>query len=132
MGYIEELAAKEAARQEIGRVKQAEAARVLDQGQVGLARVMADQYAGGLSQEDAYKLQLAQQAREANAKAAYDKVAADRFNASKQYQDDARLLKRVGWDTPEGVAAVQRSDAFDDRIDPGLAAKWMADREAFK
>ena len=66
MGYIEELAAREAARQEIGRAKQAEAARVLDQGQVGLARVMADPYAGGLSQEDAYKLQLVQQAQDAN------------------------------------------------------------------
>lgn len=132
MGYIEELAAKEAVRQQVNAAKQAEMARVMNQGQAGLAATVADPYAGGLSQEDAYKLQLVQKAREANAKAAYDKLAADRFNASKQYQDDARLLKKVGWNTPEGAAAVQRSDAFDDRIDPGLAAKWMADREAFK
>ena len=96
MGYIEELAAREAARQEIGRAKQAEAARVLDQGQVGLARVMADPYAGGLSQEDAYKLQLVQKAREANAKAAYDKLAADRFNASKQYIENKKAAEMFG------------------------------------
>lgn len=135
MGYIEELAAREAARQEIGRAKQAEAARVLDQGQVGLARVMADPYAGGLSQEDAYKLQLVQKAREANAKAAYDKLAADTYNASKagvaQANEAKRLNREVGgWDGPfkDETNPVYRQF----NVDPGLAAKWRADREVFK
>lgn len=143
MGYIEELAAREAARQEIGRAKQAEAARVLDQGQVGLARVMADPYAGGLSQEDAYKLQLVQKAREANAKAAYDKLAADRFNASKQYIsakqaiDNTPIQYRREENPDEGgytfseyknlnpadLAVVRK---YQQNIDPGLAAKWMS------
>ena len=122
----------EAQRIAFENAKRAEAARVLDQGQVGLAKTVADPYAGGMSQEDMYKLALAKQAQEANAKAAYISDAADRYNASRQYQDDAKLLKKVGWDTPEGTAAVVRSDAFDSKVDPGLAAKWMADREAFK
>lgn len=131
MGYIEDRKA-EGERQVLEAAKKAEAARILNQGQAGLAQAMAQPYVSGISQEDAYKLALAKQAQEANIKAAYDKLAADRFNASKQYQDDARLLKQVGWDTPEGTAAVQRSDAFDSRVDPGLAAKWTADMAAFK
>lgn len=82
-------------------------------------------YNSGISAEDAYKLALEKQAQDANAKAAYDKQVIDNYNASRQYQDDARLLKRMHWDTPEAYEATVRSDAFDDRIDQGLAAQWM-------
>ena len=62
MGYIEELAAREAARQKVNAAKQAEMARVMNQGQVGLAATVAEPYVSGISQEDAYKLALARQA----------------------------------------------------------------------
>lgn len=122
----------EGERQALEAAKKAQAARILDQGQAGLAKVVADPYVSGMSQEDMYKLALAKQAQETNAKEAYMRDMANKYNASRQYQDDARLLKYVGWDTPEGMAAVERSDAYDARVDPGLAAKWMADRESFK
>lgn len=79
----------------------------------------------GISAEDAYKLALADRVKAANEKAAYDKQMIDNYNASRQYQDDARLLKHTDWDTPEAYEATVRSDAFDDRIDQGLAAQWM-------
>ncbi len=82
-------------------------------------------YNSGISEQDAYKLALEKQAQDANAKAAYDKQMIDNYNASRQYQDDARLLKQVGWDTPEAYKAIVRSDMFDDRIDQGLAAQWQ-------
>lgn len=115
----------EGERQALEAAKKVEAARMLNQGQVGLAQGVAQPYVSGISQEDLYKLALVKQAQDANAKAAYDKQAIDNYNASRQHQDDARLLKKVGWDTPEAYAATVRSEAFDDRVDPGLAAKWM-------
>ena len=60
MGYIEDRNA-EGARQALEAAKKAEAARVLNQGQAGLAQVVADPYVSGISQEDAYKLELAKQ-----------------------------------------------------------------------
>lgn len=132
MGYIEELAAREAARQEANRGKQFEAGRVLNQGNPGLAAMAVDPYVRDLSLEDEYKLELAKRAEELKAKAAYDKLAANRLNASKQYVEDSKTLKRTGWDTPEGYEAIVRSEAFEDKVDPGLAAKWIADREYFR
>lgn len=82
-------------------------------------------YNSGISEEDLYKLALADRVKAANEKAAYDKQMIDNYNASRQYQDDARLLKQIGWDTPEAYKATVRSDAFDDRIDQGLAAQWQ-------
>ena len=66
MGYIEDLAAKEATRRDMEAAKKVEAARVLNQGDVGLAG-MATQvpYESGISSEDAYKLALMQQAKDA-------------------------------------------------------------------
>ena len=82
-------------------------------------------YQPGISEQDAYKLALAESVRRANEKATYDREIANNYDSSRQYVDDARLLKRMHWDTPEAYEAAVRSDAFDDRIDHGLAAKWM-------
>ena len=59
MGYIEELAARDAARQEQNRVKAAEASRVLNQGAPGLAMMSVGYTQEGLSDRDA--MMLAQQ-----------------------------------------------------------------------
>ena len=59
MGYIEELAARDAARQEQNRVKAAEASRVLNQGAPGLAMMSVGYTQDGLSDRDA--MMLAQQ-----------------------------------------------------------------------
>lgn len=102
-------------------------------------------YVPGISAEDAYKLQLVKQAQDAN----YAKSAADRFNASKEYIsakqaiDNAPIQYRREENPDEGgytfseyknlnpadLAAVRK---YQQNIDPGLAAKWMADRESFK
>lgn len=145
MGYIEDMAAKEAARQDVARAKQAEAARVLDQGQAGLARTVADPYVNGMSQEDMYKLALAKQAQDANTyKAAMDMIAKNRdYNQAKQAVDNAPVRYETVEDpttfsystnevrdvNPADLATVRK---YQQSIDPGLAAKWMADREAFK
>lgn len=60
MGYIEELAAREAARQEANRGKQFEASRVLNQGNPGLAAMSVNGYSqDGLSDRDS--MMMAQQ-----------------------------------------------------------------------
>lgn len=68
MGYIEDLANREKARQEANALRNAEASRVLNQGtpSVGLAGMMAEPYARGMSAEDEYKLALAKKAQEDN------------------------------------------------------------------
>lgn len=82
-------------------------------------------YNSGISAEDAYKLALAESVRRANERAAYDREMVNNYDTSKQYVDDAKLLKRIHWDTPEAYEATVRSDAFDDRVDQGLAAQWQ-------
>lgn len=88
-----------------------------------------DVYSPGISAEDEYKLQLVQKAREANAKAAYDKLVADAYNASKAGVAQANEAKRFnmevgGWDGPfkDETNPVYRQF----NVDPGLAAKWMS------
>ena len=66
MGYIEDLAAREAARQNAEAAKKAEMGRMMNQGlaaQVGGNQIP---YSPGISQEDAYKLAMAQKVQEAN------------------------------------------------------------------
>lgn len=134
MGYIEELAARDAARQEQNRVKAAEASRVLNQGASGLAQTVADPYVSGISQEDMYKLAIAKQAQEANIKAAYDKLAADTYNASKagisQSNEAKRFNKEVaGWDGPfkDETNPIYKQL----NVDPGLATKYTQMQEAY-
>ena len=67
MGYVEDLAAREAARQNVEAAKKAEMGRMMNQGEVGLAGNVAKMpYVPGMSQEDAYKLAMAQKAEEAS------------------------------------------------------------------
>lgn len=65
MGYIEDRKA-EGERQAFEAAKKAEIARVLNQGEPGLASRSAEPYVSGISQEDAYKLALARQAAAKN------------------------------------------------------------------
>lgn len=98
MGVIEELAAKDAARQALGRAKQAEMGRVMNQGEQGLAATVADPYVSGISQEDLHKLALVKQAQDANtSKAVMDMVAKNQaYQANKK---DAEMFgDKVGPD----------------------------------
>lgn len=135
MGYIEELAAREAARQEVGRAKQAEAARILNQGTPGLAQTVADPYVSGISQEDMYKLALAKQAQEANIKAAYDKLNAAKdaemlknYQASQRDMRDINTARGLGYDKNP---VLDPTSPIGQRVDPGLAAKYIQMREAY-
>ena len=74
-------------------------------------------YADGISPEDAYRLEAAQDAQFAN-------TARQNYDNSRQYIADDRTLKNTHWDTPEAYEASKRSDAFDNSIDQGLAAQW--------
>ena len=108
MGYIEELAAKEANRQEANRARAVQAAQVMNQN-VGLADVARAQQGyqpNGLSDRDA--MIVAQQ--NTIMQKAYERAAAEQY---------ARSKEALGT-TPQG------------NIDPGLAAKYAADRAAFR
>ena len=135
MGYIEDMAAKEAARQEVGRAKQAEAARILNQGTPGLAQAVADPYVSGISQEDMYKLALAKQAQEANIKAAYDKLNAAKdaemlknYQASQSDMRDINTARGLGYDKNP---VLDPTSPIGQRVDPGLAAKYIQMQEAY-
>lgn len=133
--------------------KQAEAGRVLNQAPStpveGLAAKLG--YSDG-SLEDAYKLQLVKQAQDANRQrsdaqpldpAVVAQINKNRdYNATKnalaQREADARAYDGPGGGggfddalifNPIDRAAVKK---YQDSIDPVLAAKWMADRGAFK
>lgn len=142
MGYIESKAAEstEAAKYNADReavahwnaiqdAKRAEAGRVLNQGAAapsGLAGIRADGYAEGLSPEDAYRISQVRAAQDANAiKGMVDK--------NRAYNDTLREAE-VGLRNGGSIDANQMNAIREYRnsIDPGLAAKWMADREAFK
>lgn len=105
MGYIEDLAAKEAARQELNRAKQVEASKVLNvnSGLADVARVQQGYQPNGLNDVDANA--VAQ--RNALMQKAYEQAAAEQY---------ARSREGVG----QGI------------VDPGLAAKYAADRAAFR
>lgn len=82
--YIDKLAAQEAARQYNNQIKQAEMARVMNQGQGGLYdRAIAPMdYNEGMSAEDRYKMELAMRAQQANEQRARAQYAQD--NATMQ------------------------------------------------
>ena len=121
MGYIEELAAREAARQNENRAKQAEAAGVLNMNAGLAASVRPSQgyQANGLTDREANE--VAQ--REAIAKRAYEQAAADRYLQSQEYAATLRDAGQAGWDGSSGVVVPQGN------IDQGLAAKW---RESYR
>lgn len=141
MGYIEDLAAKEAARRDMEAAKKVEAARVLNQGDVGLSGMAAQvPYGAGISVEDAQRLAIAQQAQKVNEqKAIQDMIAKNRnYNATKaalaERDTAAQATYNAGGDVggntaildelvfnPIDKAAVQR---YQDSVDQGLADKW--------
>ena len=124
MGYLEDRAA-EGQRQACEAAKKAEMAKVINQSPVapvnGLAATLG--YSDG-SLEDAYRAHMAQKAADQNAIA---KMLADNqaYNAAKKRIDEAPY----GANTVDDAVLVQK---YRENIDPGLAAKWMADRAAFK
>ena len=124
MGYLEDRAA-EGQRQAFEAAKKAEMAKVMSQTPAvpveGLAAKLG--YSDG-SLEDAYRAQVAQKVADQNAVA---KMIADNqvYNAARKRIDEAPY----GANTTDGAVLVQK---YRDTIDPGLAAKWMADRGAFK
>ena len=141
MGYIEDLAAKEAARRDMEAAKKVEAARVLNQGDLGLAG-MATQvpYGAGISVEDAQRLAIAQQAQKVNEqKAIQDMIAKNRnYNATNAALAERDTAAQASYDAggdvggntdildglvfnPIDKAAVQR---YQDSVDQGLADKW--------
>ena len=89
----------------------------------------------GISQEDAYKLALAKQAQEANIKAAYDKLnAAKDAEMLKNYQTsqsdmrDINVARGLGYDKNP---VLDPTSPIGQRVDPGLAAKYMQMQEAY-
>ena len=142
MGYIEDLAAREAARQNVEAAKKAEMGRMMNQGEVGLAGNVAQvPYANGISAEDAQKLVLAQQAQKANEyRAIQDMISKNRdYNATKGALAGREAAAQATFDAggdvggngdimdfiafnPIDKAAVQK---YQDSVDQGLAAKWM-------
>lgn len=108
MGYIEELAAREANRQEANRARAVQAAQVMNQnvGLADVARVQQGYQPNGLSDVEANA--IAQ--RNAIAQKAYERAAAEQYARSKE----------VLGTTPQG------------NIDPGLASRYAADRAAFR
>lgn len=117
--------AAEAARRDAEAAKAAQMAKVMSQGNAGLASRMADPYVSGISAEDAYKLKLAQDA-------AFNNAARQNYNDSRQYVEDSKMSgTAVPYSTAETEADLRRA-AFENKIDQGLAAKWLADRANFK
>ena len=124
MGYIEELAAKEANRQETNRVRAVQAAQVMNSnpGLADVARVQQGYQPNGLSDRDA--MAVAQQ--NAIAQRAYEQAAAKQYAQSQEYASMLKDAGQASWDGRTGVVVPQGN------IDQGLAAKYAADRAAFR
>ena len=124
MGYIEELAAKEANRQEVNRARAVQAAQVMNSnsGLADVARVQQGYQPNGLSDRDV--MAVAQQ--NAIAQRAYEQAAAKQYAQSQEYANTLKDAGQSSWDGRTGVVVPQGS------IDQGLASKYAADRAAFR
>lgn len=124
MGYIEELAAKEANRQETNRARAVQAAQVMNSnpGLADVARVQQGYQPNGLSDRDA--MAVAQQ--NAIAQRAYEQAAAKQYVQSQEYANTLKDVGQASWDGRTGVVIPQGN------MDQGLAAKYAADRAAFR
>lgn len=124
MGYIEELAAKEANRQETNRARAVQAAQVMNSnsGLADVARVQQGYQPNGLSDRDA--MAVAQQ--NAIAQRAYEQAAAKQYVQSQEYANTLKDAGQASWDGRTGVVVPQGS------MDQGLASKYAADRAAFR
>ena len=136
MGYIEDRKA-EGERKALEAAKSAELGRALNQGipSAGLAQAVAQPYVSGISQEDAYKLALAKQAQEANIRAAYDKVNAVKdaemlknYQTSQSDMRDINVARGLGYDKNP---VLDPTSPIGQRVDPGLAAKYIQMQEAY-
>lgn len=92
-------------------------------------------YHDGISAEDMYRLQMAKQAQEANIKAAYDKLnAAKDAEMLKNYQTsqsdmrDINTARGLGYDKNP---VLDPTSPIGQRVDPGLAAKYIQMQEAY-
>lgn len=126
MGYIEDRAA-EGQRQAFEAAKRAEAAKVMNQGSpTGLARLRAEAYAEGISPEDAYRISQIKAVQDTNA-------INNMINKNRAYNETLRNaeagLRNGGSIDANQMNAIRE---YKNTIDPGLAAKWMADRESFR
>lgn len=110
----------------------------------GLAGLRAEPYSSGISAEDAYRLAQIKDAQNINAQRAYDNAAVDRYTKGKEFSDatsfDRYMLNdaykkgdMIGIPPLErGIDAKTAEYYKQQNVDPGLAAKWMADRESFR
>ena len=124
MGYIEDKAAAELARQETNRARAVQAAQVMNQnvGLADVARVQQGYQPNGLNDRDA--MAVAQQ--NAIMQKAYEQAAAKQYAQSQGYANTLKDAGQASWDGRTGVAVPQGN------MDPGLAAKYAADRAAFR
>ena len=124
MGYIEDKAAAELARQETNRARAVQAAQVMNQnvGLADVARVQQGYQPNGLNDRDA--MAVAQQ--NAIMQKAYEQAAAKQYAQSQEYANTLKDAGQASWDGRTGVAVPQGN------MDPGLAAKYAADRAAFR
>lgn len=92
----------------------------------GLAGVVAQPYTGGISTEDMYRVKLAQEAIDSN-------TINNMVDKNRIYNETAKAaeseLRNGGTVYPDQMQILRE---YKNNIDPGLAAKWMADREAFR
>ena len=117
MGFIEDKAALELARQENNRAKAAEAAAVLNMnpGLAGVIGKSAGYQANGLTDQEANAIAQSNAIKQR----AYEAVAADQYAKSKAYAQSLPYENGTSWDgTPVQVPVAPGVDA-------GLAAKWM-------
>ena len=117
MGFIEDKAALELARQENNRAKAAEAAAVLNMnsGLAGIIGKSAGYQANGLTDQEANAIAQSNAIKQR----AYEAVAADQYAKSKAYAQSLPYENGTSWDgTPVQIPVAPGVDA-------GLAAKWM-------
>lgn len=117
MGYIEDKASQEVARQENSRAKAAEAAAVLNMnpGLAGIIGNSAGYQTNGLTDQEANAIAQSNMIKQR----AYEQAADDQYAKSKAYAQSLPSENGTSWDgTPVQIPVAPGVDA-------GLAAKWM-------
>lgn len=116
--------AEELVRQEFGRMKAAEAASILNQGLA--ARSIP--YNSDISEEDAYRLQLANQAAQANAarqSQQMDPAIMDMINKNRAYNEaNSRLKEQPMTFDQYPVNEEATISNYQNSVDQGLADRW--------
>lgn len=124
MGYIEDKAAQEVARQENARAKAAEAASVLNMnpGLAGLVGKSAGYQTNGLTDQEANAVAQANSIKQRE----FERAAAEQYARSKMYAQNLPAENGTSWDGTPVQAQVAPG------IDAGLAAKWMQSYKGYK